>query len=227
MAELLRKLSRALGRSLPRAGSGPKAAGHGARQQVSTWTQANRYPIIFRAMRDQHYETADLRILSFGCSTGEEIQSLDAHYFTGAQIDGVDIDEAALIAARSKTYANNEVEIFDFDAFAGESKTYDLIFAMSVLCRWPTTKGLSDISGIYPFSAFAKTATLLHARLAPGGYLVIFNANYRFEDTEAFAMDCEVVPVVFEEEQFVHKFAPDGKRLVDQNAGVVFLRRRS
>ena len=227
MVEPLKKLSRALRRALLPAGSAPKAAGHGARQQVSTWTQADRYPIIFRAMRDLHEETANLRILSFGCSTGEEIQSLDAHYFTGARIDGVDIDEAALIAARSKAYTNNEVAIFDFDTFAGGTETYNLIFAMSVLCRWPTTKGLRDISDIYPFSAFAKTATLLHARLAPGGHLVIFNANYRFEDTEAFAADCEVVPVVFEEEQFVHKFAPDGKRLVDENAGVVFLRRRS
>lgn len=220
-------MSRALRRALRPAGSAPKASGHRARQQMSTWTQVDRYPFIFRAMGDVHCETTDLRILSFGCSTGEEIQSLDAHYFTGARIDGVDIDEAALIAARSKAYTNNDVEIFDFDAFANGSETYDLIFAMSVLCKWPTTKGISDISDIYPFSAFAETTTLLHARLAPRGHLVIFNANYRFEDTEAFAADCEVVPVMFEEEQFVHKFAPDGKRLVDESAGVVFFRRLS
>ena len=179
-------------------------------------------------MRDLNSETADLRILSFGCSTGEEIQSLDARYFSGVHIDGVDIDEAALSAARAKTCAINTVEIFDFDAFASRSDTYDLIFAMSVLCRWPTTKGLSDISKVYPFAAFAETATLLHERLTPGGHLVIFNANYRFEDTDVFDGNYDVVHLAFEEDQFVHRFAADGKRLDPAGGGgVVFHRRRS
>jgi len=70
-------------------------------QPYST-TRADRYPVIFRFVRDALGDAPSLRLLSFGCSSGEEVWTL-RRYFAAAFIKGIDIDPAngnLLISAR-------------------------------------------------------------------------------------------------------------------------------
>jgi len=57
--------------------------------QPSPATQLNRYPEIFRFVRAHVGDGADVRLLSFGCSTGEEVFSL-RQYFPSAGIKGLE-----------------------------------------------------------------------------------------------------------------------------------------
>ena len=44
--------------------------------QVSTFTKENRYPILFKQIAEELKDIENPKILSFGCSTGEEVFSL-------------------------------------------------------------------------------------------------------------------------------------------------------
>jgi chemotaxis methyl-accepting protein methylase len=46
-----------------------------------------------------------LKILSFGCSTGEEVRTLSEKYFPGCIIHGIDINKA-IVAQTSKSNTN-------------------------------------------------------------------------------------------------------------------------
>jgi hypothetical protein len=48
--------------------------------QAASVTRANRYPEIFAFVRSQLGEDFNGRILSFGCSTGEELMTLRAYF---------------------------------------------------------------------------------------------------------------------------------------------------
>lgn len=189
-------------------------------QQLSTWTNLNRYPSLFKSVSSIFKSHESLRILSFGCSSGEELETLDRIYFKFSNIHGVDINKEALISARAKSYVNNKVEVYELESFLGSIQRYNLIFALSVLCRWPDTKNKSSIDHLYPFGTFEDAINLLDSRLDIGGYLVVFNANYRFEDT-AISSSYQKVPVKHQEDQFVTKFSPEGAIFKGQS-GIVF-----
>jgi hypothetical protein len=82
---------------------------------------------------------------------------------------------------------------------------------MSVLCRHPDTKDAATSADIYPFEQFRTTCGELARLVRPRGYLVIYNANYRFTDAEA-AKGFSVVTLGSTESGFVVKFDRDGTR---------------
>ena len=63
--------------------------------QRSTRTAMDRYPRIFSESRDYFGNQKKLKILSFGCSTGEEVMTL-RRYFPNAVIVGAEINRRAL-----------------------------------------------------------------------------------------------------------------------------------
>jgi tRNA G46 methylase TrmB len=70
-------------------------------------TALNRYPEIFTAAAAAAPNAQ--RILSFGCSTGEECVTL-ASYFPSAQIVGTDINPVNLIKARK--HRNERIRLY-------------------------------------------------------------------------------------------------------------------
>ena len=62
-------------------------------------TEVDRYPQLFDALAERLSGIEAPRILSFGCSTGEEVLTLKAH-FPGAEVFGCDIDWFNLRASR-------------------------------------------------------------------------------------------------------------------------------
>jgi SAM-dependent methyltransferase len=145
-------------------------------QQASNSTRMDRYPAIFRVAKAAA-GSEPTRILSYGCSTGEEPLTLARKYFPNAQILGVDISDEALEQARVRTANTHNVRIArSSESTISEFGPYDIIFAMSVLCRNPPPR--DHRWDEFPFAAFEETVASLIAPLKAGGVLVLANANY-------------------------------------------------
>ena len=186
-------------------------ADHGQTIQVSNTTKLDRYPVVFRAVAAlaAAAKIEQPHILSFGSSTGEEVFTL-TQYFPGASVLGLDISDAALEQARARYGHVPGVRFEKSGEFAVEPHSVDLIFAMSVLCRWPVTKQMDSIGHLYPFSAFEQHVTNLDTLLKPGGLLVIYNANYGFLHSRvSTGYDLVVHPTVRRAGQ-VRRFRRDG-----------------
>lgn len=176
-------------------------------------TYFNRYPDEYqqavRLVGDTANNHEDLKILSFGSSTGMEAKALGTLYFPKAKIFGVDVDDPTLETARQLISAEADASRYTF--FNGLNQPiahygpYDLIFANSVLCQHPvavpgcavyagggnheTTMDcpLEKFDKVYSFATFEETLQRLDAALKEGGYLAIVNSSYEFEATDVFA----------------------------------------
>ncbi len=77
----------------------------------------------------------DIRILSYGCSNGDEVFSL-RRYFTRAIIKGLDINSGSIAVCRRRLRKSPDAAISFATASSAKaepSSTYDAIFCMAVL----------------------------------------------------------------------------------------------
>lgn len=149
--------------------------------QVSHYTRRNRHPEKIAMTRDA--VTADRpRVLSFGCSTGDECLDIRDHW-SAAEIFGTDISAAIIAKARKRPSAKG---ITFFEATAeqiGRHGPYHAIFAFNVLTRFPDVRAADAIDQVYPFSMFDSAVRFIVANLAPGGVLTVHNTAYFVEDS--------------------------------------------
>jgi SAM-dependent methyltransferase len=154
-------------------------------QPFST-TQADRYPVIFRFVRDSLGDAPARRLLSFGCSTGEEVFTL-RRYFPAAFIKGIDIDPGNIATCdRRRGKAGDAAMTFAVAAStaAEETASYDAIFCMAVLRHG----GLAEAERCDPllrFEDFERTVGDFARCLKPGGLLALRHCNFRFADADA------------------------------------------
>ena len=128
------------------------------------------------------------RILSFGCSTGEECVTL-AEYFPAALIIGTDINPLNLWKAR-KFQSERIRFVYAVDCLLKRFGAFDAVFCMAVL-RTPRRE---QVARHYPFERFEERVLFLNSLVRPGGLLVIQNSSYRFSDT-ANRSHYEPIPV--------------------------------
>lgn len=196
--------------------------------QLTSVTGSNRYPELFEAAKiNANAAVLHKKILSFGCSTGEECFSLQ-NYFPESKIIGVDINTSNIKTATRKNKSPNIKFLFSTPEIIHEEGKYDLIFCLSVLCRWEDTKFVENCEKIYPFSKFEATVEMLAKELAVGGLMVVYNSNFRFEDTQVFATDnFEIVstPRVIDS-GFVFKFDKNCNRLKELHAHCIYRKTR-
>lgn len=150
-------------------------------------TSIDRYPDVFQYVRQSVGDSASTHILSFGCSTGEEVFCL-RRYFPAAMISGLDINPFNIAVCRFRHFRRGDTGITFAIAgsTAGEaSASYDAIFAMAVfrhgdlnLSPPPPNSG-----HLIRFADFEQSVADLARVLKPGGLLVIQNAMFRFCDT--------------------------------------------
>jgi hypothetical protein len=157
--------------------------------QGSTITGFDRFPKIF-AHAANLFSHESPRVLSFGCSNGLETLTLATNYFPFSYIDGVDINATQVSIAKQANQLPFRVKHYTSTAFSEcynntPREQYDIIFAMSVFCKWPDTKAKSDISELYPFSHFHDELTNLISHLKRGGFLVALNCNYLISEAAA------------------------------------------
>jgi len=154
--------------------------------QVDCTTFPNRYPTIFEftSKLRQRLLPENQKVLSFGCSRGEETVTLAQTYFPDDEVFGVDINLSALDFAASQNSLNGRIKYaLSTPEVLKRNGPFDAVFALSVLCAWPTSRNLRDISEIFPFSRFYALMSELHQNLRVGGILVLYNCSFSFLDT--------------------------------------------
>lgn len=171
---------------------------HPGCHQPMSKTKLDRYPEIFAAAAAALPNAR--RILSFGCSSGEECATL-AKYFPDAKIIGADVNLLSL--AKALRYWSRKIRfVYASDRTLSRLGGFDAVFCMAVL-RYPRKK---RIAGRYPFKRFEERALFLETLVRPGGLLVIHNSNYRFGDM-AHRYSYERIPFVARHDRGL--FLPD------------------
>lgn len=153
--------------------------------QTTPLTCMDRYPQIFAACRDLFADRPAIRILSFGCSTGEEVISL-RRYFPDAYIVGAEINPESLALCLKQPVDGRMSFVVSDPATISQQGPFDLIFCMAVLQRTPRsveTKRMASLKKLYPFEKFDLQVQELDSYLRDGGVLVIHLTQYFFRDS--------------------------------------------
>lgn len=153
--------------------------------QTTSLTSMDRYPKIFSTCRDYFVGKQDLKILSYGCSTGEEVLTL-RQYFPTAQIIGIEINKRSLAICRKLSIDEKITFFYSTLTEIQKHGHFDAIFCMAVLQREPhhiAAKGISSLKKIYPFEKFERKILELDELINPQGVLVIHFTQYSLCDT--------------------------------------------
>ena len=154
-------------------------------QQTTPLTAMNRYPIIFSACSDYFSKNKDIKILSYGCSTGEEVLTL-RRYFPNATIVGAEINKHSLEVCKSHNVDDKITFINSTPRNIKKHGPFDIVFCMAVLQRTPdkiTQEGITSLKDIYPFEKFENQIVELDGYVKKGGLLVTHFTQYDFMDT--------------------------------------------
>ena len=154
--------------------------------QLSHCTLNDRYPDTFQRVVELTNDHDVRRVLSFGCSTGDEAITLKTKYFPDADIDGIDIAPDVVKSANEKSKALGLKGVrFTTRKTMLSREGYDVVFAMSALCRWPNWQE-------YQFKDFDKVLREINELVVPGGLLVLYNTGFKFSDAGVYK---EYVPL--------------------------------
>jgi len=131
--------------------------------QPSGMTKEERYPKIYDSAANLKPKAK--RILSFGCSTGEEVQALAKRFPNAEQLVGVDIDINRIRDARK---ANKLTNVFFYDSASGLGQ-FDVVTALNVFFC---------LEKKIPQDQWKKILEEVAGYVAPGGVLMIFKSDY-------------------------------------------------
>jgi len=182
--------------------------------QISNFTLYNRYPKLFMFAKKYFVDRKQkgVKILCYGCSTGEECFSLN-DYFDNATIYGIDNNKKVLARANKNNRFPN-IKFFNSTTENMEKNApFDIIFAMAVFCRWPASGYSKDISQVYPFTRFNDSIDELDKLLSNNGLLIFNNSNFLFSDTSVFSNYEVLETPQGVEEDIVPKFSKENKYL--------------
>jgi SAM-dependent methyltransferase len=192
--------------------------------QPSPTTWQNRHPKLFEIARERLAGRSGARVLSYGCSTGEEAFTL-ADCLPLATIDAIDINPRSIAIAR-RNRANGKFASVQFICSGSPPQvesTYDAIFCLSVLRHGQLdAERPGSCAQFMPFSLFAETIEALDRSLKPDGLLFLWGCNFRFADTPN-AKAFRAVEVPGNRPQTGAYYGPDNALLpIDAQADFVF-----
>jgi trans-aconitate methyltransferase len=153
--------------------------------QPTNATAMDRYPLVFEAVQRLVGARPDLRLLSFGCSTGEEVVTLQ-QYFPKASIVGAEISDQSREACVARGLDARVRFIRSEPSVIADCGPYDVVFAMAVLQYLPhlmVRAGVRDLRRLYPFHKFDTQLRLFDSWLKPGGLIALQHTQYRFCDS--------------------------------------------
>jgi hypothetical protein len=171
--------------------------------QISTYTENNRYPVIFKECSQYLQNIDSPRIISFGCSTGEEVRTLGL-YMPAAHIFGIDINQWCIKQCVKLNNSNSHYFYHRLSKEFESLENLDAIFCMAVFQktddRLPNKKHNKKQ---FSFTAFEDEIVLLDKKLKKAGLLIIDFSDFNFKDT--FVAN-KYVPLNFESNQFLRRF---------------------
>jgi len=149
-------------------------------------TRPNRYPKLFDHLADALAGRPCLRLLSFGCSRGDEVFSL-ADRFPHATIRGIDIAATRIKASQRRWRlrgAPTQISFHHAASTADEpTAQYDAVCALAVFRHGRLMARPADCRPWLNFAAFDHAVQDLLRILKPGGLLAIRHANFRVSDS--------------------------------------------
>jgi SAM-dependent methyltransferase len=155
--------------------------------QRETYTSEDRYPVLFEHCRKRFSDCASPRIVSFGCSTGEEVFTL-ARYLPQAEIVGVDINAWCLKQCVKKNRNRQLSFMHSMSREFADAKEFDAIFCMAVFQRTEhRTENAQPGDTGFTFERFEAEVAMLDRKLKPGGLFYLDEYDFSFEQTEAAA----------------------------------------
>jgi len=151
--------------------------------QQSTFTTSDRYPLLFKECADYLSSINNPTILSFGCSTGEEVNSI-GQYLPNATIMGVDINIWCLKQGCKKYKNQNFSFVRRFSKEFEEASDFDAIFCMAVFQRTENrTNSDNSVADGFRFDQFEQEVNVLDGKLKSCGLLIIDQSDFSFTDT--------------------------------------------
>lgn len=177
--------------------------------QTNNMTFFSRHWSELEVLRRLKPNDDELSILSFGCSTGEELLGIDA-LFPRAALFGCDIDWTCLQASRA--LLRERATIFDASvAQINRHGPYDIVLCNSVLLSH-TRMFEGRVRGVDP-ALWSDTLDLIDSVVKPGGILQIINSNIPFRYHRAFSRYQPIRSNVLFGANFVDMFTPEDEPL--------------
>lgn len=143
-------------------------------------TGEDRYPELFDALAARLEGVAAPRILSFGCSSGEEVRALRQR-MPGALIIGLDLNQRMIAKAR----AADPDHAADYRCAGAPlpDEQFDAVLALAVFRHGDLEFEQPDsCTRVLPFARFAAGLEMLDRHLVPGGWLALYNQQFRLSD---------------------------------------------
>ena len=194
-------------------------------------TGPDRYPVIFNDLRSRIGDDLDVRLLSFGCSVGDEVFTLRT-YFDRASLTGIDISRGNIRECRKRQRRSGDERMrFVTAGTTGDEPDghYDAVLCMAVLRHGDlTNRPPESCADKISFAAFERTVEDLSRCVKPGGYLVIVHSNFRFGDAGcAQAYEPVGTRARAPGEPLTPLFGRDNRRLAEQEYPDVMFRKWS
>ena len=154
-----------------------------AHYQGATYTRLDRFPRLFAQAAMLLKPIDNPKVVSFGCSTGEEVFSL-AKYIPHAQITGVDINKWCLARAKEQNTNRKLSFIHRNSAAYNALLNIDAVFCLAVFQRTENrVNEINEITEGLTFEKFENELFILDKKLKIGGFLFIDHSDFSFEDT--------------------------------------------
>ncbi len=150
--------------------------------QKSTFTKFKRYPVIFKICKDYIKNDKTINILSFGCSTGEEVNTL-RKLFPHSIIYGTDINKYCLRKAKKNFNHPKNIFLHSLSKEFKKRTNLDIIFCLAVFQNSENRSNYEIKKSSYPFSKFQEQLKLLDKKLKKEGLLIIDHADFDFMET--------------------------------------------
>ncbi|MDT0508008.1 class I SAM-dependent methyltransferase [Novosphingobium sp. MMS21-SN21R] len=192
-------------------------------------TFEDRYPAVFGALASRLSHISEPLILSYGCSDGSEVRSL-RRWFPHAKIVGLDPNALMIAKARDHLSLHPDPGISYVEASSPNSLgdvQFDAILAMAVFRHGELERTLpASCATILPFDRFARAVEALDRHLKPGGWLSVWNAHFRFADTQtAQNYDAHALEYSRGEPQTLF-YGPDNRRIDGVEYADILFRKR-
>ncbi|MEO1292169.1 MAG: methyltransferase domain-containing protein [Pseudomonadota bacterium] len=170
-----------------------------------------------RALRDiaqqRDYETA----MVFGGSIGMEAVEL-AGILPGIKVSSYEIKPDLVRASRQFCQLENTEFLVSNWKSIEKRAPYDVILANSVLCDHPNANAKDTLTN-FPFKRFAHVVGRLIEVMAPGGCLMICNANYSLLDIGAEELGLYPVTGLQPFQGFTSLFDQHSRKLITCSVG--------